>query len=214
MWKAIVLALLSGLLLIPFAAVADNVGVASANVDFTAVVNMLIAQDWDDVEITQPWINTLFSTLGPGDMPIAWGAGTAYNIRVTVQALSDFNVYAGYSSDTASFATLVGTPNSFIALADLTASAAAAYINYVASLPTFTGLTTPGPDTGTHSETDGAVAGSFTLLGGWSGANNLPNGEVRDYDVFWNPLQLTGDLNTGADALEIDVYFLVTDPTV
>ena len=214
MWKRIALVLAGSLLLIPFAVFADNVGVASATIDFDAVVNMLIAQDWDGITIDQPWIDNLFTVLGPGDMPIAWGTGTAYNIRVTVQALSNFNVYAGYSSDTTDFVDVVGNEDSFIALADLTAATPASYIDYVASLPAFTDLTTPGPDTGTHSETDGAVAGAFTLLGGWTGLNNLPTGEVRDYDVFWNPLELTGDLDTGDDRLEIDIYFLVTDPTV
>ena len=214
MWKRIALVLAGSLLLIPFAVFADNVGVASATIDFDAVVNMLIAQDWDGITIDQPWINTLFTTLGPGDMPLAWGAGTAYNIRVTVQALSDFNVYAGYSSDTTDFVDVVGTEDSFIALADLTAGTRAADTDYVASLPTLSDLTTPRPDTGTPFQTGGAVAGALTLLGGWSGVNSLPTGEVRDYDVFWNPMELKGDLATGADRLEIDIYFLVTDPTV
>ena len=214
MWKRIALVLAGSLLLIPFAVFADNVGVVSATIDFDAVVNMLIDQDWDGITIDQPWIDNLFTS--GATMPVAWGAGATepWNIEVTVQALSQYNVYAGYSSTTTNFATLVGSVNAFIALEDQVL-ATTLDIKYVAALPTFTGLSTPGPDTGTHSETDAAVGAAFTLLGGWSGLNNLPTGETRTYDVWWYPTELTGDFGlTNNDQLLIDIYFLVTDPTV
>lgn len=215
MKKVLALVLISGLLLIPFAVFADNVGVVSATIDFDYVFNLLIEDDWDTVDVTQEMIGTWFTDPAPA-MPILWGSPGAWNIKVTVQALSDYEVWAGYASRTANFDTLVADELSFIGLDDLGTGTFNSYIKWVNPLPAFTNLTTPGPDTGDHTLNYAGVTAAFTDIG-FGGTNNMgAPADYRTYDVLWNPLQLTGDFSTATvnDELLIDIYFVVTDPDV
>ena len=210
MKKYIVISIIAVVALLPFAAWADDGGVATSTLSFLSVINTLIVDGWGDLELTQDMIENIGSIAGAGGgaFPIAWD-GTSPNIKVTVQALSSYEVYSSYVSSPDGDTSFT-TKDSVLWLDEVTAGAtwAGAYLKY-SEVAGLSGL--PGGTTGDHGLTY-AQASALTSLG-WSGSNNIASGgEEREYDVSWDPSQLKGDLST-TSTVDFRIYFVVTDPT-
>ena len=207
MWKAIVLSLVLGLLLIPFTASAHDAGVVHATLTISNIFNLRFGSYWDNwgnLTIDQEWISTLFKT-PPTELPVDWDA-TSPNITAEIQSIGEFKIYGSYST---TLETKVGNLEEFIALKDL--STGGTFNDYI-TYEHVPGL--PGPSSpygsGDHVLDYATVNSNFTYLN-WTGNNNLPDGEIRTFDVLWNPLQLTGDFEVN-DVMSFIIFFLVTDP--
>lgn len=205
MWKGTAFVLIAGLLLIPFAAFADDAGVVGALLKIDHVFNLKLTDAWADLPITQAMIDSYFSLDPLTDVPIDWDA-VSPNITVTVQALSDYEVYGSYTTthgsdltDTSAFIGLEG--GGFVG----------PYLVHK-DVPALGAPLALGDHGLTYAAISDATTG-YTYLN-WSGGNNLGTGAVsKSYDVVWNPLQLAGDF-AAADQLDIRIFFLVADPTI
>jgi hypothetical protein len=198
MKKYIVMSIIAVVALLPFAAWADTGGTADATLTFSAVINMIVDDfDWDDLTIDQPMIATIAGG-GGGIGPIDWDdAGD--DISVTVQAFTSFEVYSSY------FATSTG----LTLPADLTDPDAFLYLDaFALQWEQVIGTTGPFDYTAPPATTE------LTHLTDWAGTPNMfgpTPGETQDYNVQWNPAQLsTAELNTG-DTMGVTIYFVVTD---
>jgi len=211
MKKYIVISIIAVVALLPFAAWADTGAVATSRLTFASVINTLITDNWGDLELTQDMIETIAGIAGGGGgaFPIAWGAGGSPDIEVTVQALSNYEVYSSYVSSPDGDTSFT-TKDSVLWLDEVTAGASwvGSYLKY-SEVAGLAGLA--GGATGDHG-LNYAAASALTSLG-WSGTNNITaGGETREYDVSWDPSQLKGDLKT-ASTVDFRIYFVVTDPT-
>jgi len=195
-------------LFVSVAAWADTGAVASAQLTFASVINTLIVDNWGDLELTQEMIGQIADIAGGGggSFPIAWG-GTSPNIEVTVQALSDFKVYSSYVSDPdggTSFTDKTVT----LGLDEISSGGFQDWLAYY-DVPGLNTLLLP-PNTGDYGVGTDTTQMTDIL---WTGGNNIASGgETREYDVVWDPSQLTGDLNTSS-TIDFKIYFVVTDPT-
>lgn len=220
MKKAFAFAILSSLLLFSLTAFADNAGVVGTEITITHVVNLFeLEAKWPDANITQPMIEDFFANTGWMDIwDEAIHAPHSPEIRMTVQALGQFHVYAGYW--TSQSAKLSSTAD-FLALDDAvdkgyTGGPLALAFGAQANLDTaYTGPQALGAAfaDGDIIEIDPLSVVGFTDLQ-WSGGNNMAGGgESNEYDVLWQPQKLTGDFKAG-DKFDFRIYFLVDDPVI
>lgn len=207
MKKYLVLSIIAAVGLLPVVALADTGGVATSTLKFASVINTLIVDSWGDLELTQDMIAEIAKIAGGGgSFPIAWGGGSP-DIEVTVQALSNYEVYSSYVSNPDGDTSFTDKEH-VLWLDEVGGTWAGSYLTYyeVAGLA---GL--PGGATGDHGLTY-VQASALTSLG-WSGSNNIASGgETREYDVSWDPSQLKEDLSE-ASTIGFRIYFVVTDPT-
>jgi len=198
MKKYIVMSIIAVVALLPFAAWADTGGTADATLTFSAVINMIVDDiDWDDLTITQPMIADIAGA-GGGIGPIDWD-DAADDISVTVQAFTSFEVYSSY------YATSTG----LTLPAGLTNEDAFLYLDaFALQWEQVIGTLGPFDYTGSPATTE------LTHLTDWAGSPNMfgtTPGETQDYNVQWNPAQLSNaELNTG-DTMGVTIYFVVTD---
>ena len=196
MRKLWILGVIGALALLPFSALADTGGSASAILNFDSVINTIVCDNWGDLTVNQDMIEDWLNL--DADTPVLWGA-TNHTITVKVQALTAFKVYASYDGST-STGTDWDLPD------DLTDEDSFLYLSeggtdyalrwYTVSTPTAHGLTNAQAST------------NMTDLG-WTG-NATINGEEHTYDVKWDPSELP-DLDAG-DSMSLTIYIVVTDP--
>jgi len=188
MKKLVLGVILAGMVLVPFAAMADTGGSASATLTLEAVINTIVTDNWDNLTITQnELVDSILAIANGGTVPIEWGAGP--EITVVVQAMTDWKVWATYYAPAADLA-LIDLEDSFL------------YLNSVALLFDDAGidvLTYAGPYLGTLTDVS------------FSGSNNLPAGTSKDFEVQWDPSQIDANAN---DALDLTVKFVVEDTSI
>jgi len=204
MWKYIVVGIMAAVLFLSLAAWADTGGTAEATLTFSAVINLIVdGSGWDNLTIDQPMIAAIADTEG-GIGVIDWD-DPANDITVTVQAFTSFDVYSSYYA-TSTGLSLPGDltdENAFVYLnnGDLGSALALKWAQVFAG-------TGPFDYTGTPATT------ALTLLPDWTGTPNMFSvtpGETHNYNVQWDPGQLSGaELNTG-DSMDVTIYFVVTD---
>jgi len=187
MKKYIVISIIAIVALLPFAAWADEGGEAFATIYFEAVINTIVTSHWDDLTITQDVMEDWLEA----SMPMDWGdpltPGT-HDIEVTVQSFTDYEVYASYYSNMA--AVFSGD------VLYLTESGGNGFFGYLDYLE----IADPA---------GGGDGVGMTDLG-WTGTNNLPDGDHASYDVSWNPGNIDGDLQK-EDEFYLHIVFIVTD---
>ena len=194
MRKLWILGVIGALALLPFAALADTGGSASATLTFESVINTIVCDNWDNLTVDQDMIEGWLS-LTPGT-PVLWGA-TNHTITVKVQAFTAFKVYGSYdgSSTDITLPDNLDDENSFLYLSNGTKDYALPW--YPIATPT------------NHGLTDAQASANLTQLDDWTG-NPTINGEEHSYDVKWDPSELP-DLDAG-DSMSLTIYIVVTDP--
>ena len=195
MRKLWILGVIGALALLPFAALADTGGSASATLKFGSVINTIVTDNWDDLTVNQDMIENWLNLTA--DTPVIWGAAN-HSITVKVQAFTAFNVYASYDGSS-TYITLPGDlddEDSFLYLSNGTTDFALPW--YPISTPT------------NHGLTDAQASTNLTQLTDWTGSATI-NGEQHSYDVKWDPSEINVDLDAG-DSMSLTIYIVVTDP--
>jgi hypothetical protein len=195
MKKYIVISIIAALSLIPFVASADTGGTAEATLTFEAVINMIVdGSAWDDLTIDQPMINDIAG--GGGFTGVTDWDDADDDITVTVQSFTAFEVYSSYFG-TGSLVSKIGDKDSFL---------------YLDAFGLQWEQVTAG--TGPFDYTGTPATGDLTKLTDWAGTANMFNaspGETQEYNVQWDPTQLSSaNLNAG-DTMDVTIYFVVTD---
>ena len=185
MRKLWILGVIGALALLPFSALADTGGSASATLKLTHVISTVVQDNWGDMEIVQNEIAGL-----AGLTAVDWD--TPNTITVTVYSLTTFNVYASYDDGNDKV-----TADGFLILKE--GSASYPLKSYLVTSPT------------SHGMTDATAASNLTALT-WTGSVNIgAGGESHTYTVQWNP-SLLPSLDAG-DELDLTIFFVVTEPT-
>ena len=199
MRKLWILGVIGALALLPFAALADTGGSASATLTFDSVINTIVTDNWDDLTVNQDMIENWLNLTA--DTPVIWG-GTEINhsITVKVQAFTAFTVYASYEGSP-------GPDTDFTLPDDLNDKDSFLYLS---NGTTDFALKWYRIDTPTnHGLTDAQASANLTQLDDWTGSATI-NGEEHTYDVKWDPSELP-DLDAG-DSMSLTIYIVVTDP--
>jgi hypothetical protein len=205
MKKYIVISIIAVVALLPFAAWAHTGGTAEATLTFEAVINMTVdGEAWLDLTIDQPMIAIMAA--GGFTEPMNWDDPDD-DITVTVQSFTAFRVYSSY------FATSTGLnlPT------DLIQRDTFLYLDSYA-LQWEQVLSAPAGG-GAFNYSAPPATSELTELNDWGdpGPANMFStspGDSRDYNVKWDPTQLSGaNLNAG-DTMEVIIYFVVTDSSL
>lgn len=202
MKKRIAFGVILAMLLTPIIVVADTGGSASATLTLTAVINTIVdGTGWTGIELDQNSGPLHIAGLGGVSAPLEWSS-TDPEITVTVQALTTWKVWASYSAviEDASSAPYVSTDylgdeDAFLYIdGDTTPQVALQYEAIV------------GPES--YTGPYGALTDT-----GFSGGNNLAsNGTTEDFNVLWDPREIT-DADAG-DTLDLTIYFVVEDTSI
>ncbi|MFC2079330.1 hypothetical protein ACFLSZ_05060 [Candidatus Bipolaricaulota bacterium] len=199
MKKTFLLYAVIALMVAPIAGLADTGGSATATLTLEAVINTIVdGTMWTEVTLTQEEIGDLIVGAGGGGLtdPIDWGTGTPYELSVTVQALTNWKVWASYSADKGS--AYFTDADAFLFIKDSGLGPGA--LQYEA-------ITSPESWDGTSP-----VTGSLTDTG-FSGGNNLAlGGETEYYNVLWDPTQIADGI--AGDTIDLTIYFVVEDTTL
>jgi len=188
--------ILATLVLVPFAAMADTGGSASATLTFDAVINTVITDNWENLTITQNDLeDSIASMVGGGTVPIDWGTG--FEITATVQAMTDWKVWAAYVVNDLGLFNAAGDEDAFLYLKPDGGTAVAL----------------PHDDLGFDPLTYTGPYSSMTLqdVSFGTGVNNLPSGESEDFDVLWDPSKIDA---SASDVLNLTVKFVVEDTSI
>lgn len=197
MKKYIVMSIIAVVALLPFAAWADTGGTAEATLTFEAVINMIVdGEAWLDLTIDQPMIADIAG--GGGFVgPMDWD-DPEDDITVTVQSFTGFEVYSSYFG-TGSLVARISAPDSFLYLDAFMLQ----WEQVTATTGGFDYLSPPMPGTGL-----------LTQLTDWTGDATMwssPFEEEHSYNVRWDPTKLDGNDLTAGDAIDVIIYFVVTD---
>jgi hypothetical protein len=196
MKKYVLGVILTAMVVVPFAAMADTGGSATATLDILSVINTIVTGDWGNLDLTQSVIGSYgFGGANFGNL-MAWPD----TVGVTVQALTNYNVYSSYSASLnggAQSSALFTDPDNTLKLTG----------DYVGFLP-YRHFASPT----SHGLTDTVASGAADLvdLGFGTGLPNFPTGETETYGLAWDPAQLSGN-HAVNDAIAFTVFFIVTD---
>ena len=190
MRKLWILGVIGALALLPFSALADTGGSATATLTFDSVISTTVEDHWDPMEIEQADIAGL-----AGATSVAWDEPNNY-IDVTVYALTDYYVFGAYKETSNKI-----TADGFLILVEGSTSKP---LNNLGTI-TFTDVTN-------HGKSYSNLSGVLTEL--WHGEPNISSadGATHTYTVHWNP-SLLPELDED-EALNLTVYFLVTEEGV
>ena len=174
--------------MLPFAALADTGGSATATLTFDSVISTVVADNWYPMTIEQDDIAGL-----AGATSVEWDdSGGGNTIEVTVYALTDYHVFAAYKE-----AANKVTADGFLIL---TEGGTATPLNNLDGV-IFTDVTEHGKS---YNDLDGVL----TEL--WNGGPNISgSGTKHTYTVYWNPSYLP-ELDDD-EALNLTIYILVTE---
>jgi hypothetical protein len=193
MKKLVLGSILAAMVLVPFAAMADTGGSAVATLDILSVINTIVTGDWGNLELTQALIGTY---AGGGGGLMAWPS----TVDVTVQAITNWKVYASYS------ASLNGAAESDAIFSPNEDSVLKLTGDYDGFLP-YRHFATPEA----HGLTDTVASGAADLVDiSFSGSNNIASPDTNTYGLAWDPSKLTGNLGVNDD-ISFTVFFIVTD---
>ncbi len=201
MKKYIVMSIIAIVALLPFAAWADTGGTAEATLTFEAVINMIVdGEAWLDLTIDQPMIASIAEDdgfVGQTD----WDDSDD-DITVTVQSFTAFQVYSSYFG-TGSLIAKISDKDTFLYL-----DAYALQWEQVTA--------TPVSPAGGFNYSAPPDTGDLTHLIDWGNpapANmfSATPGETLGYNVQWDPTKLSAANLNADDAMDLTIYFVVTD---
>ena len=186
MRKLWILGVIGALALLPFAALADTGDATTATLTLTGIIYIHITDEWEDLEITQNLIEGM-----TGDY-FDWG-----DLSVNVKAMTNYRVWGSYYAKEGGndVDPAFGAPAHLIALVHTTDGTFWLPYNDLSGTASTEGFDYSGPYT--------------DMVALFTGSNNMPAGDDKEYDVQLDPSNL-GDREAG-EVIDFTIVLVVED---